>query len=99
MEHQNGSGREKLEGGKSTNRPKTGDESIRPRLSHSASIKSDKQDDTLLEISSKSSNSSRGVSGTTRPDQGRSEDFFNVNIQYPKLKLAIIIILHIFSHI
>ena len=80
MEHQNGSGREKLEGGKSTNRPKTGDESIRPRLSHSASIKSDKQDDTLLEISSKSSNSSRGVSGTTRPDQGRSEDFFNVTI-------------------
>ena len=78
MEHQNDSGREKLEGDKSTNRPKTGNASTRPKLSHSASIKSDKQDDVSLEISSKSSNSSRGVSGTTRPDQGRSEDFFNV---------------------
>ena len=80
MEHQNGSGREKLEGDKSPNRPKTGNESTRPKLFHSASIKSDKQDDVSLEISSKSSNSSRGVSGTTRPDQGRSEDFFNVII-------------------
>ena len=53
MEHQNGSGREKLEADKSTNRPKTGDESTRPKLSHSASIKSDKQDDVSLEISSK----------------------------------------------
>ena len=76
MEHQNESGRETLEVFDSNSKRKG---SVKEKISHSSSLRSDDLGDISQNVTRQNSISS-AVSGTTRPDQGRADDFFDVSI-------------------
>ncbi len=77
MEHSNGSGRETLD--IESIEEKTRKEDTRRKLSHSASYRSEVLED-ISKHTSRQNSISFAVSGNTRPEQGRAEDFFDVCI-------------------
>ena len=76
MEHQNESGRETLEVFDSNTKTKG---SAKEKISHSSSLRSDDLEGISQNVTRQNSISS-AISGTTRPDQGRADDFFDVSI-------------------
>ena len=76
MDHQSESGRETLDVVDSSSKGKG---SVKGKISHASSLRSDDLEGVSQNITRQNSISS-AVSGTTRPDQGRAEDFFDVSI-------------------
>ena len=74
MEHQNESGRSKLEVVETNSKEKK----EKGKISHSASLRSEDLEVDISKNTSRQNSISSAVSGTTRPDQGRAEDFFDV---------------------
>ena len=88
MEHQNDSGREKLDADSNGEKNSTKEDN-KEKSSHSVSFRSEDCADILMrKLDDCSKNTSRQgsisstISGTTRPDQGRAEDFFSVSTKF-----------------
>ena len=77
MEHSNESGRETLD--VESIEEKTRKEDAKGKLSHSASYRSEELED-ISKNTSRQNSISFAVSGNTRPEQGRAEDFFDLCI-------------------